>query len=169
MLFSRTLLLPLLAASAAADGNTVGRAIKKVTAATTSLGTQVSSWRGDLLGALPIVGGAAELLTSLKHGTRTVRESTQLSMDETLAVAGEATTLATAVNGTVRALVDAHPRFQHLFLTPVIHVALGVERDAAKEFGDAFSEKIPKDLEPIAKELLKGLYADLDYAIAEYS
>ncbi|PHH89535.1 hypothetical protein CDD83_5821 [Cordyceps sp. RAO-2017] len=170
MLFSKALLpLALLASSVVGDGNTIRVAMKRITGDTADLGKTVSSWHGDLFGALPVVGKAAALLASLKHGTHTARASTALTTDETLVIATSTQELSDQVNKTLQAVIDAKPKFDHLFVSPLIHLTLEVEKGAADDFSNALLKKVPKDLQSIAEELIKGIMNNFQKALDAYA
>lgn len=157
-----------LASSVLGDGNSIRKAIKTTGHDTTALGDVVSAWPGDVLGALPVVGKAVGLFVALKRGSRTARASAPLSFDEALGVATATGDLTSAVNKTLAALVVARPKFDYLLVTPLILVTLDVQRRAANDFGGKVVAKVPKELRPIARQLIKGIDDDFETAIDAY-
>ncbi|KAM4054344.1 hydrophobic surface binding protein A domain-containing protein [Hirsutella rhossiliensis] len=157
-----------LAGSVLGDGNTIRNAMKTIGRDTAALGDAVSSWSGDLLGALPIVGKAGGLLVALKHGAHTADVSTPLSFDEALTVATATGDLASTVNKTLDALVSARPKFDHLFVTPLILITLDVQRGASNDFSSKVVGKVPKELQSIARQLIKGIDDNFGAAIDAY-
>ncbi|EQL03211.1 Cell wall galactomannoprotein [Ophiocordyceps sinensis CO18] len=151
-----------LASSVLGDGNSIRKAIKTIGHDTTALGDVVSSR------ALPVVGKAVGLFVALKRGSRTARASAPLSFDEALGVATATGDLTSAVNKTLAALVVARPKFDYLLVTPLILVTLDVQRRAANDFGGKVVAKVPKELRPIARQLIKGIDDDFETAIDAY-
>ncbi|GAB0138204.1 hypothetical protein EsDP_00006445 [Epichloe bromicola] len=165
-------LLPVmaLAAPAPADGKeAITHALGLIKTQTADLGSAVTHWRGDLLGALPITAKSAELLEQLKRSRRTADASRPLSTDEAFAVAVATGDLSQVVQATLRTFVDNKPRFdKHLILSPVVLLNLRLQRDATADFSDAVVRKVPEDLKDVARGLIKPIDDAFAAAIDKY-
>ncbi|RCI15297.1 hypothetical protein L249_7002 [Ophiocordyceps polyrhachis-furcata BCC 54312] len=163
-----------LASAAAVDvreakAQTISSVLEDVSQQTEALGTAVSSWDGSFFSVFPIVGKSSGLYASLMRGSRVAKESKPLSQEETLEMASKTQELSDKVKKTIQVLVEAKPKFQKLFLRNVIRVILMMDKKAADDMIANIIEKIPKDLQTLATEIVKGIQADFANAIAAYS
>lgn len=167
----RLSLLPTLAALAAtvlADGAAIVSAIDAIDKSTVALGSGITSWNGKLLGALPIVGSSTKLLIDVKKGTKTAEQSEPLTNDEAFQVAFATINLAADVNVTLGAIIEAKPKFDKVLLSPVILGNLKIQQGATEEFSGAVIDKVPAELQDIAKQLVGGIADSFDQAIEAY-
>jgi hypothetical protein len=163
------LLAPLsLVATVLADGQAIVDSIGVITSTTNALDTAVSSWKGDLLGALPIVTKSTELLTDINNGTKTAKASSALSALEAITIAGAIQTLQKSVNATLTTIIASKHKFDHLLLSPVILLNLDLEKDASDRLGAAIKAKVPANLQTIAQGLQDTLDGYFDTAIDAY-
>ncbi|RDA85843.1 hypothetical protein CP532_4919 [Ophiocordyceps camponoti-leonardi (nom. inval.)] len=152
-----------------AKDQTINTVLEDVSHRTEALGEAVSSWNGGLLSALPILGKSSGLYVSLLKGGQVAKESKPLSQEETIEIASKTQQLSDKVKKTIKVLIDAKPKFKRLFLTFVIRVALVLDKKAADDMIASIIDKIPKDFQGLAKEIVKGIQGDFDKAIAAYS
>ncbi|PHH81839.1 hypothetical protein CDD82_7716 [Ophiocordyceps australis] len=170
MLFSHALVaLAAIVSPVLADGAAINASISAIRADVVQLGTVTADWNGKLLGALPIVAEAGRLYKDLKKGTRTADASAPLTTDEALGIATSTGQLAGEVNKTLDIIIAAKPKFDHLLLGPIILVTLETEQDATEEFADAVVAKVPKDLAPVAVNIIQGIKDSFAKAISAYS
>ncbi|KAK4134439.1 putative antigenic cell wall galactomannoprotein [Trichocladium antarcticum] len=164
-----TLLAPLaFAASVLADGQAIAGALAKTDTATAKLGAAVSKWRGDLLGALPIVAESTGLLTTVKKGTKTAENSEPLDFDGTLAVAHATQKLTGTVNSTLTALINAKPKFDKLRMSPLIFITLELQKKATNDMSDAIIAKVPEQLQALARDIVAPIAASFEVALDVY-
>lgn len=158
-----------LAVTVLSDGNAIRNAIKIIDRDTTDLGNTVSSWPGSLLGAVPIAGKADDLRQALEDGAHTAEVSAPLSYDEAVAVYQATGELNGTVNKTLSALIAAKPKFGRLpFGTTIMLNTLNVQRGAAKGFSNKVLTKVPKELQLIAKQIVKGIDDSFERVIDAY-
>lgn len=152
-----------------ADGAAIAAAVSVIQNATVSLGSTVSSWEGNLLGAVPIVADSTALLGTIHDGTRAVRASANLTDLEALTVGLAVLQLVTDVNATLAALVEAKPRFDRALLTGAVLVNLGLEKSASNEFSGALVPRLPTSFMSTGEALAGEIEASFDEAIDVYS
>ncbi|KAK3898905.1 putative antigenic cell wall protein [Staphylotrichum tortipilum] len=160
------LLLPLtLASTTLASSKTISSALATVDAATTKLGTAVTSWRGDLLGTLPIIAESTALLIEVKKGTKTAKDSAPLDLPATLDVATATNKLVASVNTTLGALISSKKKFDKLLLSPIIYGNLGLQKYATEEMSKAIIAKVPSGLQDLAKGLVAPISKSFELAL----
>ncbi|PHH66750.1 hypothetical protein CDD81_5882 [Ophiocordyceps australis] len=170
MLFSHAFVaLATIVSPVLANGAAINSSISTIQSDVIQLGTTTADWNGHLLGALPIVAKAGGLYKALKQGTRTADASAPLSTEESLGIATSTGQLATEVNKTLDTIIAAKPKFDHLLLSPILSVALELEKDATDEFADAVVAKVPQELQPVAKNIIQGIQDSFAKAISAYS
>lgn len=173
MLSSKTTLLTTLFLGAStivlADGAAIVTAISAIQNATLDLGSTVSSWEGNILGAVPIVTDSTALLGTIRDGTQTARASANLTDLEALTVGLAVLQLVTDVNATLATLVDAKPKFDRALLTAVVLLNLELEKSASDEFSDALVPKLPASFVSTGETLAGEIEASFDEAIDVYS
>ncbi|OAA43638.1 Cell wall galactomannoprotein [Metarhizium rileyi] len=158
-----------LAASALADGHAITDAMAKINTQTADLGSTVRSWRGDLLGALPITIKSTMLLQQIKAASRMADQSANLTTKEALAVAVATTDLGKTVQATLRTIIDTKPKFDKLIiLSPVVLLNLELEQDATEDFSAKIVGKVPTGLQGIAQNLIKPIDEAFAAAIDKY-
>jgi hypothetical protein len=163
-----SLLLASLPALAAADGASIVASIETIASDTTSLNDTVSSWKGGLLGTLPIIVQSTTLLSNIKKGADVAAASANLTTIEAITVAQATQLLAADVNSTLETIIAAEAKFDKLLLGPVILLNLKLERDATEDFSDAVLGKVPAALLPLATRLVGGILTGFDKAIETY-
>ncbi|KAM3510920.1 hypothetical protein MY11210_005458 [Beauveria gryllotalpidicola] len=151
----KLLALAALATTALAD---IKGALGTIGSATVQLNRTVTSYRGGLLGLVPITTDALCLLNDIYQGTRIARASAPLSYEAALDIAGATGTLANDVNDVIDNLVRAKPKFDALLIvTPIIKVTIEQEREATQGLCREILAKIPKELADIAAILVKQI------------
>lgn len=164
-----SLLAPLaLSSTVLASGATIVDALGVVSSITSDLNTAVASWKGDLLGALPIVVKSTELLKDINNATKTAKASEPLVALEAIGVAQAVQALSAQVNTTLTTIIATKPKFDKLLLSPVILLNLDLEKDASDKLGAALKAKVPENLQGIAQSLQDTLDGYFDTAIAAY-
>ncbi|OIW28235.1 hypothetical protein CONLIGDRAFT_644437 [Coniochaeta ligniaria NRRL 30616] len=150
-----TVLAPLafLASTVAASGATIADAVGVINTVTLELQSKVTSWKGDLLGTLPIIVASTELLTDINNATKTTKASAPLDALEALTVAIAVNNLSGSVNATISAIIAKKHQFDKLLLSPVILLNLELEKDATDKLGAALADKVPEDLKAAAATL----------------
>lgn len=157
-----------LTSSVLASGASIVDALGVVSAITTELNTAVTSWKGDLLGALPIVVKSTELLKDINNATKTAKASEPLEALEAIGVAQAILDLSSKVNTTLSTIIDSKPKFDKRLLSPVILLNLDLEKDASDKLGAALKGKVPVDLQEVAQNLQDTLDGYFDTAIGAY-
>ena len=161
-----TLLTPLaLITTAVADSKSIVAALTSADTATAKLGTVVTSWKGDILGALPIVTDSTALLITVKKGTKTATDSAALDFYGTLDVATATQHLTATVNSTLSALIGAKHKFDKLLMSPVIFVTLELQKKATADMSDAIIAKVPAQLQELAKDIVAPIGASFEVAL----
>jgi hypothetical protein len=157
-----------LTSTALADGASIVFALTTVDATTTKLGTAVSTWKGDILGTLPIITESTTLLVQVKKGTKTAQQSKALDVAATLDVATATNKLVSSVNTTMGALIEATSKFNNLLLSPLIYVNLGLQKKATGEMSEAIIEKVPAELRELARGLVAPIERSFEMALEEF-
>ena len=169
MLVTKIFAVAGLAATALADGASISAALTTIQQDTTDLGNTVASWKGDLLGNVPILAKSATLLHAIKQGAKTAQASAALSDTEALSVATTTVALATAVNTTLTAIVAALPKFEKLLVVkPVVLLNLELQQDATDDLSSKIIAKVPQELQAIAQSLIDPIDQGFAYAIDQY-
>ncbi|KAH8911583.1 hypothetical protein BR93DRAFT_352899 [Coniochaeta sp. PMI_546] len=152
--------LAFLASTVAANGAAIADAVGVINTVTLELQSKVTSWKGDLLGTLPIIVASTELLTDINNATKTTKASAPLDALEALTVAIAVNNLSGSVNSTLSTIIAKKHQFDKLLLSPVILLNLELEKDATDKLGAALADKVP--------EALKGAAASLQATIDGY-
>ncbi|KAL2133075.1 hypothetical protein VTI74DRAFT_2979 [Chaetomium olivicolor] len=161
-----TLLAPLaLASHALADGKAIVTALTTVDETTIKLGNAVNKWKGDIFGTLPIVAESTTLLVQVKKGQKVAEESEPLDFYATLDVATATNKLVTSVNTTLSALIAKKHNFDKLLMSPLIFVNLELQKHATTDMSKAIIEKVPAQLQDLAKSLVKPIDDSFEKAI----
>ncbi|KAL3954278.1 hypothetical protein ACCO45_012234 [Purpureocillium lilacinum] len=148
MLVSNMLLTGVaLAATALADGKAIVSAINTIKADTVDLGNHAASFKGDIIGVIPIAVGSLHLLDDIKKGTKTADASQPLTTPEALDLAGATGDLATS---------------------PIILLNLEQQQKATKDFSAKVVSKVPTELQAIAQALIKPIDDGFAQAIDKY-
>lgn len=109
------------------------------------------------------------MLKDINDGTDIATASTNLTLTETLAVAGATQNLVTTVTSTLNTLVLAKPMFDKLLVvTPVVFLNLKAQLEATVEFGDAVVEKIPAAYQGLAVLVLEPVLVAFNSTIEIY-
>jgi hypothetical protein len=144
-------------------------ALATVNNSTVNLGDAVTKWDGELLGTLPILAASTALLIDVRKGTMMAEGCDDLDTAAALDVAGQTNTLVASVNTTMTALVDSKPKFDRLLLTPLIYGNLQLQQKATSKMSDAIIDKVPDELQDLAKNLVAPIDASFEMAIDVYS
>jgi hypothetical protein len=160
--------LALLATKVVANGAAIADAIGVINTVTLQLQSKVTSWKGDLLGTLPIIVASTELLTDINNATKTTKASAPLDALEALTVAVAINTLSGSVNSTISAIISRKHDFDKLLLSPVILLNLELEKDATDKLGAALADKVPEDLKGAAATLQATIDGYFDKGIQAY-
>ncbi|KAB5578008.1 putative antigenic cell wall galactomanno protein [Coniochaeta sp. 2T2.1] len=164
-----TLLTPLaLLPTVLSSGQTISDAITAINTVTQTLQSKVSSWKGDLLGTLPIIVSSTELLKDINNATKVTKASDPLEPLEALTVAVAVNTLSGSVNQTISAIVAKKRQFDKLLLSPVILLNLELEKDATDKLGAALGEKVPEELKGAAAQLQATIDGYFEAGIEAY-
>ncbi|CAK7275472.1 hypothetical protein SEPCBS119000_006710 [Sporothrix epigloea] len=153
----------------AGDGATIFDALSNVHSETKELQSKVENWNGDLLGAVPIATQSEYVLSSINDATDTAKDSQPLTAKEALDIASAVTTLATSVNGTMTAIINAYDDFKHLYIASIVLSNLETQKSASSEMSNAIIEKVPTPLQAIARKLAAPVDASFDQAIDVFS
>lgn len=151
------------------DGAAIVDALNHVDSETTELQARVQNWSGDLLGTFPIITQSENVLSSIDDATDTAKDSDPLSAKEALGIATAVKTLATTVNGTMTAIINAHDDFEHLYIASIVLSNLETQKSASSEMSNAIIEKVPTTLQAIARNLAAPVDASFDQAIDVFS
>ncbi|KAL7942490.1 hydrophobic surface binding protein A domain-containing protein [Trichoderma barbatum] len=163
-----TLLTPLLAAPTP-DPNPILTALNTISSDTSALNNTVATWDGNILTLLSITVQSGILLAAIHDGTKAASRAANLTFAQTIDVATATLNLATGVNQTITTIVAAKPKFDKLVVVdPVILLNLKLEQDASRDFAEAVVEKVPAELQEIAKGLTQGIDDSFSQGIAVY-
>lgn len=189
------ILLPItfLVSHALADGASISAAIDNISAATAKLNETVAEFPDNPILGLTDIGellvDSTAALISIKQGTKVAEASGNLTLYvhyfllnkclqlltclcfslEAFGLAGKITSLSSTVQSTLDTTVAAKSKFDKLLIvSPIVLLNLKQQRSATVDFGDAVTEKVPVELQPIAKNLQAPILAALDKAIAAY-
>ncbi|KAL1891486.1 hypothetical protein Sste5346_007577 [Sporothrix stenoceras] len=165
----RAALVAVTASTAAASGADIVSALNNVDSETADLQSTVEDWSGGLLGSIPIVTQSAHVLSAINDGTDTAEDSDPLTTEEALSIATAVSTLATTVNGTMTALINAHDDFEHLLLAPIVLLDLKTQKSASDDMSAAIIAKVPQALQAIATNLAAPIAASFEQAIEVFS
>lgn len=157
-----------LASNVLVAGASILDSMKEIDASTLELKESVDNWSGNFLGTFPIIEKSGGLLVDIKQGKKAAENSAELTLEETFFVAQATLALSTNVNSTLETVIAAKSKFDKLLLGPVILVNLKVERHATEEFSTAVIEKIPKEFQEVAKQLVGTIDTSFAKAIEAY-
>lgn len=170
-----TILLPfaLLATHVLADGASIVAAIQNISNATLALNTTVATFPDspvlDLFAIGPLLVNSQTVLNDINEGTTIATDSANLTLTETIAVAGATTKLAAVVESTLKTLVLAKPKFDKLLIvSPVVLYNLKQQQTATNAFGVAVTAKVPTAYQGLAALLLKPIQTVFNSTIAAY-
>lgn len=158
----------LLVTTVLADGDAIVDALGTIASDTAELNNTVLDWDGGLLGTLPIITKSTALLSGINKATKTAKSSEELSLIEAVSVALATQDLIQDVNVTLATIVDAKPKFDHLLLSPVILLNLGLEKGATDKFSAAVKSKLPEEVADAADQLAAQIDEAFDDAIDAY-
>ncbi|KAM3071148.1 hypothetical protein ACMFMG_008744 [Clarireedia jacksonii] len=168
MRFFNILPLVFVISSAIADGTAILNAIDEVANTTTSLNTTVSKWDGSLLSSFSIVSLSTKLLVDINSGTHIAQASANLSLTETITIAGATSSLVTIVQSTLQTITTAKPKFDHLLFSPLILLNLVEEKSATDKFSAAIIKKVPVDYQALAEQIVAPVDTAFGQAILVY-
>jgi len=161
--------LALLAGSAVATTESIVQGVTVVDLSTLKLKNYIDTWTGNLLGALPIVAESTSLLANINRGEKAAKASEEVDIYGALAIAEITTKLQGSVNGTMRSLIDAKPKFKKLGQGPIILLNLKLQKSATEDMSAAIVEKVPDYLRELAAGLTEPILADFDLALDEFA
>lgn len=162
-------LVAVFAGKAYADGAAIVDALNNVDSETEELKSTVEDWSGGLFGSFPIVTQSLHVLSAINDGTDTAEDSAPLTTQEALSIATAVQTLATTVNGTMQAIINAHDDFEHLLLAPIVLIDLKKQKSASDDMSAAIIAKVPEALQGIATNLAAPIGDSFDQAIEAFS
>ncbi|CAK7273838.1 hypothetical protein SEPCBS57363_005854 [Sporothrix epigloea] len=151
------------------DGAAIVDALNNVDSETKELQARVQNWSGDLFGTFPIITQSEHVLSSINDATDTAEDSDPLTAKEALGIATAVKTLATTVNGTMTAIINAHDDFEHLHIASIVLSNLETQKRASNEMSNVIIDKVPTALQAIAKNLAAPVDASFDQAIDVFS
>ncbi|KFZ25293.1 hypothetical protein V502_00231 [Pseudogymnoascus sp. VKM F-4520 (FW-2644)] len=154
------LLVALLATTVLADGASIIAAMTKISDATAKLNSTVASFAGGLIvlaETVPLLIKSTTLLTYINDGTNIASSSANLTLVETIAVAGATSNLAKGVQSSLQIIVDTKTKskFDHLLvISPVILINLEKQKAATNKFSAAVVSKVPEPFQGVAQSLV---------------
>ncbi|KFY87240.1 hypothetical protein V500_07043 [Pseudogymnoascus sp. VKM F-4518 (FW-2643)] len=164
--------IALLASTVVADGAAILAAMTKISAATSKLNGTIADFHGGLIGlgeTIPILIQSTTLLNDIKEGTKTADASAELTVDETIQVAGATSNLVAGVQSSLKTIVATKPEFDELLvISPVILINLEQQKSATDKFSKAVVAKLPEQFRSIAEGLIAPIDVAFDEAIATY-
>ncbi|OAA59915.1 antigenic cell wall galactomannoprotein [Cordyceps fumosorosea ARSEF 2679] len=167
MQFKFLALAALAATSVAAD---IKSSLDTIGTAVVKLNSTVTSYRGDLLGLIPITTDALCLLDDINEGTKTAQAAAPLSYDAALDIAQSTGTLASYVNDVIDNFVRTKPKFAKLLIVvPIIKETLKTQRAATAKLCKAVVDKVPQELQEIAEIIVKQIDDKFAEGIKAYS
>lgn len=159
-----------LAATVLADVKTISDSLKTITKDLVALDGTITKFDGQIFSALPILGASSKLEGSLKSGASTAKDSPPLSYDDTLVIADLVGVLAGDAKKTIDDLVSQKPKFDKLFIvSPIVLSTTKKLRAATANFSEAVIDKVPQELNTVAKNLVKGIDDDFVRGVNAYS
>ena len=162
----------LLATTVLADGAAIIAAMTTISDATIKLNTTVADFAGGLIGlaeTVPLLIESTTLLKDINDGTKVASSSANLTLAETIAVAGATSDLVKVVQSSLQTIIDTKPKFDHLLvISPVILINLEQQKSATDKFSAAVISKVPEALQIVAQGLIAPVDTAFDNAIAQY-
>nr|POE56493.1 cell wall mannoprotein 1 [Quercus suber] len=169
MLFKAVAALGFLAATVAADGAAIVSALHTIQSANAALNTSIATWKGDLIGALPILINSNTLINDINNGTAVANASAPLDTNESINVYTAVTSLSNDVNRTLTSIIAAKPKFDKLFISGITKTELQNSKTATDKFGAAVVAKVPAYLQSTAQGVVTGLDDMFNRALAVYA
>jgi Hydrophobic surface binding protein A len=167
-----SILLPLsaLSSSVLADGASILAALGTISNATVALNSSITAFRahGDPLKLIPILIQATTLLSDINDSTKTASASANLTVDETLTVAGATLNLVSTVETTLDNIVAGENLFNLELVSPVIYLNLVQEKTATDKFSAAVISKVPEALQSTAQSIIAPIDAAFIAAISAF-
>lgn len=165
------LLIPLFAGASGvlADGAAIVSAISAIQNATIALNDTVAAWEGGILSAIPIIAESTSLLSAIKKGTATAKQSANLSDIEAFTVGVDTISLVNDVNSSLTTIIAAKPRFDRNLLSGIVLLNLEQEKSASADFSDAVVSKLPATFVSTGQILASQIAAAFAEAIDVYS
>lgn len=167
MLF-RSLVISALAGLVAADCASILASLALIDADTMKLDSDIATFNGNILFALPVLGDNIKLNSDLINGTSIAKGSSELSMDEALSLVAPVQKLASDVNVAVTDLMDKHAAFKSNNLTGIVLVTLEATKGGASDYSTAIISKIPTSLQETAQGIVAPINDVFNKAISTY-
>ncbi|OBT42486.1 hypothetical protein VE00_07923 [Pseudogymnoascus sp. WSF 3629] len=162
----------LLATTVLADGASIIAAMTKISDATAKLNSTVANFADGLIGlaeTVPLLIESTTLLTDINDGTKVASSSANLTLVETIAVAGATSNLVRGVQSSLQTIVDTKSKFDRLVvISPVILINLEKQKAATNKFSAAVISKVPEPFQGVAQGLVAPVDVAFDSAIAKY-
>ena len=169
----RLIPLGLFATTVLADGASILAAMAKISSATVALNNTVASFPAGPLGLLdviPLLSASSTLLSDINSGTKVAEASANLTLAETISVAGATQTLVSTVQSTLNTVMAAKAKFTaDLLISPIILLNLKEEKAATDKFSAAVISKVPTAYQGLAANIVAPIDTAFNAAIADYT
>jgi hypothetical protein len=152
------------------DYATVNGVLKQLSTDLKALTTQVKTFDGQVINAVPVLDAAAVALKTMKNGTAKITsQSDVLGLNDTLSLLGSLYNLDSAVGAVTKSLVDKKPQFEQALVGFVVADQLISFQAAAKGLVDAIVAKLPAYLPTaVASIFYSPILTKLDNAVKQY-
>ena len=165
----RHLLFGVFAVTVAAE-SIIAPVLKTLAQDVIALNSTLASYSGDEEGLASILDKSNILLDDIKSGAETAKASPPLSFAETLSLADLTATLAAYSTDNIDTLIAVKPKLAEKPETIPITRSVLVDMQAAiQDFSNAVLQRVPLELEPVARKLVERIDADLERGIDAYS
>lgn len=152
----------------AADGAAIVESLGTLSTSSSELNNTVAEWSGKLLHSFPIVTKSLGLLKDTKDATEVAEDSEVLTITEVTELAGAMQDLIGVIDDTLTTLGEAKPKFDKLLMGPVILIDLKLQKKETDKLSAAVIEKVPEELQDIAKGMVEEVSGLFDKAIEEF-
>jgi len=138
----------------------------KISNDVTALDTAIKSFSGD---PSALSSASSTLLSDIKSGTTTVKNSQQLDVMGATGIATAVTGLNSTIATTINDLIAAKGAISSAGLGGIIYQNLVDQKSASQSLADATTSKTPTALQSIASSLSQGILDSLQRGINTYA
>lgn len=170
MLFSKYLQFGILVSSVVVADDTIGKSLQAITAKVLGLNTTLTNFKGDLPGLFPLLIDSNALLNTIKDGKKISDKAPVLTFQETLLLAEITTVLVKDTNDTITTLIATKPKLAPFIIAvPIVLSTAKSLRNATVDLSTSVIAKIPRDIQPVAQQLIQLIDDQFARAIKAYS
>ncbi|KAH8671485.1 hydrophobic surface binding protein A-domain-containing protein [Xylariales sp. PMI_506] len=134
----------------------------------TTFQSALSSWTGNILGAIPLAEQTTEVYKSIVNATSVATASANLTAIEALTVTAATTKLVLSTNATLTALINAKSQFDSVKMSTLLYLTLDIEKAASDKLSAAISSKLPTLYQAAALVLTDTLNTNFETALTAF-